>query len=56
MEVTALNSLALFTPSAVPYVVGIIIPSVHEDTKKQWAKELAQGHPADKNLLGRVQD
>lgn len=27
MEVTTLNSLVLFNPSAIPYGVGIIIPS-----------------------------
>jgi len=33
-----LNSPVLFNPSAIPYVIAIIIPSIHEDIKKQWAK------------------
>lgn len=45
MVVIVLNSLVLFYPSDIPYIVGIslyvlgiVIPNMYEDVGKQWVK------------------
>lgn len=45
MVAIELNSLVLFCPSDIPYIVGIspyvlgtVIPNMYEDVEKQWVK------------------